>query len=127
MTCKTLEQLVLNTQPTKEVVEELDVVTLQADWTKKDEEIGRVLDGLGGRQLPTVAIYSPADPENPIVFHGPMTRATLLASLKEAAAKGRNGQPSPGQEPVVEGERKDQSSLRAQGEQGEPAVTTAGS
>ncbi len=79
-----LEQFVLNTKTIKDSVEELGIVTLQADWTKKDEKTGKVLEQLGGRQLPVLAIFSAKNPNRPIVLRGAYTKAQLLEKLKEA-------------------------------------------
>jgi len=130
VTCKALERFVLNTKPVKETVDELKVVTLQADWTKQDEEIGRVLDELGGRQIPTVVIYSPTDPDHPIIFRDGVTQTQLIAKLKEVARKnGRKSRGGSGQ-PIAEDAGNPESlSLRGDGDpggDGPPAVVRRG-
>ncbi len=121
MTCKALERFVLNTKSVKETVDELKVVTLQADWTKKDEEIGRVLDQLGGRQIPTVVIYSPADPDHPIIFRNGVTQTQLIAKLKEVAQKNRRSAPGSTGQPIAEDAAEPESSLQADRSRPAPA------
>ena len=79
-----LERVVLNTNDVKKTVEELKVVTLIADWTKRDEVIGKVLEKLGSRQLPLLAIFPAKTPTKPIVLLGMYSKAKLIDRLKTA-------------------------------------------
>ncbi len=83
LTCKTLEATVLNTQEVRDLLRANGVVTLQADWTDGDAEIGRKLESLGSKQVPVVAIF-PAGGAQPIVLMGFYTKAALLEKVREA-------------------------------------------
>jgi thiol:disulfide interchange protein len=85
LTCKFLENTVLNTAEVRRAVEENAVVTLVADFTDRDPEIGSLLDALGsGRQVPVLAIFPAGQPNQPIVLMGGYTKGTLLEKLQQA-------------------------------------------
>jgi thiol:disulfide interchange protein DsbD len=84
LTCKTLEALVLNTKTTREAVDRNGVVTLQADWTHGAPEVTEMLEILGSKQVPVVAIFPAGDPNRPIVLRGGYTKQTLLEALQKA-------------------------------------------
>jgi thiol:disulfide interchange protein DsbD len=84
LTCKTLEALVLNTQTTREAVDRNGVVTLQADWTHGAPEVTEMLEILGSKQVPVVAIFPAGDPNRPIVFRGGYTKQALLEAIERA-------------------------------------------
>ena len=84
LTCKTLELTVLNTHAVREVVDRNRVITLKADWTRADPEVTRMLELLGSKQVPTVAIFPAGDPNRPIVLRGGCTQRTLLKALNDA-------------------------------------------
>jgi hypothetical protein len=52
------------------------------------------LDALGKEGLPALAIFSPANPQKPIVLHSAWTKATLLEQLAIVVAENRK---TPGQ------------------------------
>ncbi len=83
-TCKTLEATILNTQAVRQKVEENGVVMMKADWTHEDPQVTGMLDLLGARQVPTLAIF-PADlPNDPIIFRGWYSRQDLINALNDA-------------------------------------------
>jgi thiol:disulfide interchange protein len=84
LTCKTLEAIVLNTRPTRELVDRNGVVTFQADWTRRDPEVTEMLEILGAKQVPIIAIFPAGDPNQPIVFRGGYTQKMLLDALEKA-------------------------------------------
>ena len=85
MTCRTLEQSVLNTKPVREVVDANRVRTIVADWGTKDPEIGALLDKLqGSRQIPFLAIFPAGHPEKVIRLPGIYSRSQLLDALSKA-------------------------------------------
>ena len=91
LTCKQNEARVMRTAPVVEAIRRLGVVTLKADWThrEKSAEVTRMLDVLGSRQVPVIAVFSAKDPKHPTVFRGSYTQEEILAALKKAG-------PSPG-------------------------------
>ena len=83
-TCKTLEATVLNTALVREFVAKNRIVTMKADWTGEKPEVTAMLDVLGARQVPTLAIFPADAPNSPIVFRGWYSVDELLAALKKA-------------------------------------------
>jgi len=84
MTCKTLEKLVLNTSRTHSAVRRNGVVTLRADWTHASPEITEMLELLGSKQVPVIAIFPAGNANHPIVFRGVYTQEMLLSALEKA-------------------------------------------
>ncbi len=85
LTCKSLEAGVLNTPEVIGAVEELGVIPLKADWTHDAPEVTEFLDILGARQVPVLAIFSPRDPNNPVILRGGYTQRMVLDALAAAA------------------------------------------
>jgi thiol:disulfide interchange protein len=84
LTCKTLEQLVLNSEDVREIVKEYGIVTLLADFTETPPEMQAVIEALGGNGVPVVAVFPAGDPNRPYVFIGGYTKQQLLDALREA-------------------------------------------
>jgi len=84
LTCKTLETGVLNTSKVRQLVDANRVVTFHADWTHADPEVTEMLNLLGSKQVPVLAIFPAGDPNRPIVLRGGFTRQTLLDALQQA-------------------------------------------
>jgi thiol:disulfide interchange protein len=95
LTCKTLEATVLNTRAVRELVDRNGVVTIQADWTRRDPEVTEMLEALGAKQVPIWAIFPAGKPNEPLVFRGGVGQKKLLQALQKAgpsanaAAQGR--------------------------------------
>jgi suppressor for copper-sensitivity B len=83
-TCKTLEATVLDTEAVRQKIEQNGVVMMKADWTRQEPQVTEMLDLLGARQVPTLAIFPAGDPNNPILFRGWYGRQDLLKALDEA-------------------------------------------
>jgi thiol:disulfide interchange protein len=83
-TCKVLEKSVLNTRRIHQLVERNDVVTLVADWSDGDPEIGATLEALGSKQLPVIAIFPAGDPYRPKTLKGMYTSGDLVNKLQAA-------------------------------------------
>jgi thiol:disulfide interchange protein len=82
--CKTLEKVVLNTEDVKKVIDNNQVVPLLADWTNGDEEVTAMLELLGSKQVPVLAIFPAGRPNDPIVFRDPYTQEQLIEALQKA-------------------------------------------
>ncbi len=93
-TCKWLETTVLETDDVRRVLRENTVVTLVADWSNKSPEIASMLESLGSKQIPVVAIYPAGSSDPPIVLKGGYTKATLLEKLNEAGPSIQDDQAS---------------------------------
>ncbi len=92
LTCKVVEKTTLNTDSTRDVVDTHRFVTLKADWTDGSDEIRDLLNRLGGDSIPTLAVFSPAKPTEPIVLRDAWSQSTLLEQLKTVVAE--NAQPT---------------------------------
>ena len=59
-----------------------------ADWTDGSDEIREVLEGLGSRSIPVLAIYpgsKPGEPlQNPIILRDLLTESQVLAAIDKA-------------------------------------------
>ena len=87
LNCKALEATVLDSPAVVEAVRRYGVVTLQADWSHEDPEISKMLEALGCKQVPVLAIFPARDPNHPVVFLGGCWTQTLVDALKKAAGK----------------------------------------
>ena len=65
------------------------MVTVKADWSHDLPEVTEMLDVLGSRQIPVIAVFSAKDPNHPSVFRGSYTQQQILDALEKAG-------PSPG-------------------------------
>ena len=87
--CHSYENSVLRTSSVVESLHRLDVVTLKADWSDDSPEVSAMLDVLGSRQIPVIAIFSPRDPNHPTVFRGSYTQQDILNALEKAGPSPR--------------------------------------
>ncbi|TWU16473.1 protein-disulfide reductase DsbD family protein [Allorhodopirellula heiligendammensis] len=74
----------IDTQPTADLVEELGVVTMYADWTDRSPEIKAKLDELQSKSIPLLAIYPGSDPSRPILLRDLVTQQNVLNALRQA-------------------------------------------
>ncbi len=86
LVCKTLEATVLKTDSVKEALLRHDAAAMRADWTHGDPEVTRMLDRLGSKQVPLIAVFSPKSPDRPVLFRGGMTERMLLEALERAGS-----------------------------------------
>ena len=73
-----------NTEPTRQLLEELDAVPMLADWTDRNATIKKKLEELESRSIPLLAIYPGADPDKPIVLRDLISQGAVLDALREA-------------------------------------------
>jgi len=83
-TCKANERLVINTAPIKELVDELGVVTLKADWTRPSDDIKSSLERLNRQSIPVYAIYPADRPNDPLILSDLISKQQLLDTLRKA-------------------------------------------
>ena len=86
MNCKVLEGTVLRAPEIESLFREKKIVTMTADWTLRDQTaesraIGGLLNRFGGEQVPVLMIFTPNDPDNPIILRGLFTKETLVKKL----------------------------------------------
>jgi len=87
LTCKVVEKTTLNTDSTRDVVDTHGFVTLKADWTDGSDEIRDLLNRLGGDSIPTLAVFSPVKPNEPIVLRDAWSQSTLIEQLKTVVSE----------------------------------------
>jgi thiol:disulfide interchange protein len=84
--CKTNEIVALNVPETKQVVEQLGVVTLIADWTHPSDEISKMLRSLGYSSIPLTAIFPASSPSAPILLDGLYSPSRIQQELRNATS-----------------------------------------
>ncbi|MDO4586429.1 MAG: cytochrome c biogenesis protein CcdA [Planctomycetia bacterium] len=93
MNCKALESSVLHTEKVFDLVDQKGIKTLTADWTNQNEDspdirdITALLDRFGGRQIPTVMIFNPNDPDHPVVLRGLFSFDQFAEALEQFPKK----------------------------------------
>ncbi len=87
-TCHVLEKVVLKTQTIEEAITKADIITMEADYTKRPEVLYQTIKALGGIGVPLVAVFPGSDPYHPIVFsEGKYTKADLLHAIAKATGQ----------------------------------------
>jgi suppressor for copper-sensitivity B len=90
--CK-INERVLRTDAVVNEIQRQGVVLLKADWTRREKsvEVTRMLDVLGGRQIPVIAVFSAKDPNHPTVFRGSYTEQDIVEALAKAGPSPASG------------------------------------
>lgn len=86
--CKFLEKTVLQDPQIVDAFERDQVVLLKADYTHQPPEIKRLLNVLLSDQVPVIAVFSPDNPNAPIVFLGGYTKTGILDALDKSRPRG---------------------------------------
>lgn len=82
LTCQVNERLVLNSKNVQNRFRELGVTMLKADWTRRDENITRAIQGYGRSGVPLYVLYYPKD-EKPVVLPEVLTSKIVLDALEK--------------------------------------------
>lgn len=82
--CLWNEANILETERVRQVIDELGVATLKADWTDRSEEIKEWLIRFGGGSIPHYVVLSASDPKRPSVFGGTITQSRVISELRAA-------------------------------------------
>ena len=85
-TCKTLETTELDTPAVRKALVEHNIVTMQADCSREDSDNTKMLNNLGSKQVPVIAIFPADRPNQPVVLRGGYTSGQLIAAIEEATA-----------------------------------------
>lgn len=93
VTCKINERAALSGRGAAEAIARTGAVYLVADWTRRDEEIGRELAAHGRSGVPLYLVYSPGKTE-PTILPQLLTEGIVVEALEAAAL--RASEPSPG-------------------------------
>ena len=84
-TCKVNERLFLETREVADAFERHDVLAMRADWTRRDESIGRYLADFGRYGIPFYVMYRPG--EEPHIFSELLSKRAIISLLEEGAAR----------------------------------------
>ena len=87
MNCKVLEGTVLRAPEIVSLFRGKGIVTMTADWTSRDQtdesrEIGTLLNRYGGPPVPVLMIFTPENPDEPVILRGLFTKETLIKEIK---------------------------------------------
>lgn len=87
-TCKLNLATAIETSRVKAALEKNHVVPVLADWSDGSDEIRRVLESLGSRSIPLLAIYPAAKPgaplPEPIILRDLLTEPQVLEAIERA-------------------------------------------
>lgn len=81
----------LNTEQTRQMLEELDAVPMLADWTDRDPVIKKKLQELESISIPLLAIYPGSAPQSPIVLRDLVSQGAVLQALRDAGPSQNEG------------------------------------
>jgi thiol:disulfide interchange protein len=85
--CKTNEAVALNIDSTRQLRDQLGIVFMVADWTKKDKQITSTLASLGYSSIPLSVIFPASNPNAPILLDGVFGPAELQEKMKQSVNK----------------------------------------
>lgn len=88
LSCQVNEAVALENGAVRARFAELGVATLKADWTARDEAIGRALAALGRASVPVYALYVPGA-EAPVLLPELLTPGLVLKYLDDSLARRR--------------------------------------
>ncbi|MDY0226642.1 MAG: cytochrome c biogenesis protein CcdA [Desulfomicrobium apsheronum] len=84
--CKFLEKTVLTPEKSAAFAKEHDAILMRVDLTRHDPELMALLESLGSKSIPILAIFPKANPDSPLVlrdlFTGGQLKEALDAELK---------------------------------------------
>jgi thiol:disulfide interchange protein DsbD len=84
LTCKVNEKTVLESAPVVEQLKALNVVTMKADWTRRDETISKLLQKFQRSGVPLYVVFPAGKGSSPIVLPEVITPQLVVDKLKEA-------------------------------------------
>lgn len=87
--CKLNLRVALETKQVKELLESRGIVPMVADLTNYSPKVQAKLRELNSLSIPVLAIYSGANPDNPIVLRDLITESQVLSALNEASSVGQ--------------------------------------
>jgi thiol:disulfide interchange protein len=90
LTCKMNYYWTIDTPEILDVVEELDVVPMLADWTDRSSEIKSKLTELNSNSIPLLAIYPAGRPDEPIILRDVISQKDLIEALRDAGPSGKS-------------------------------------
>ncbi|NCG21110.1 MAG: hypothetical protein GWP91_19030, partial [Rhodobacterales bacterium] len=86
LTCKVNEKTILNTKAVRQSMDELGVVPLKADWTRRNPEITEWLRRHGRAGVPMYLILPKDGSKAPIVLPEIITQGMVIDAMKEGSS-----------------------------------------
>lgn len=83
-TCKVVEETVIDTDAVKKTFDDLDVVVVKADWTRKDEQITKWLKRFNRAGVPMYIVLPAGRPDAPILLPDLPSSEEMIAALRKA-------------------------------------------
>lgn len=83
VTCKANKVLVLEQSPVRDIFERDNIVAMQADWTRPNENIAKFLESQNRFGIPFNAVYGPNAPDG-IILPEILTSAAVISAIKDA-------------------------------------------
>lgn len=81
--CKFLEKTVLTPKRSAELAKKYDAKLYQVDLTRHDPSLMALLESLGSKSIPILAIFSKENPETPLVLRDLFTSGQLHTALEK--------------------------------------------
>jgi thiol:disulfide interchange protein len=86
-TCKVTERTVIATDKVQAKIKALNIVTVKADWTNKNDEITQLLKKFGRSGVPLYVVFPANRLNEPIVLPEVITSDLLIEAFEKASAK----------------------------------------
>lgn len=83
--CRVVEATVLDSDPVQQAFREKNVLLLKADISSPNPAAEKLMQDLGSRSIPFLAIFSPARPQSPVVLRDLYSRDRVLREVQAAA------------------------------------------
>jgi thiol:disulfide interchange protein DsbD len=104
LTCKMNERLVIANERVQTELVRLDVAVFEADWTRRDETIRAELARFGRSGVPLYLVFSPNQPDEPVLLPELLSVERVLQALRAAADSDRvTGVTRPGSGVSIQG------------------------
>ncbi|WP_197136918.1 protein-disulfide reductase DsbD family protein [Crateriforma conspicua] len=82
--CKINSKFAIDTEKTRELVDELDAVPMLADWSDRNDQIKSKLAELRSNSIPLLVIFPGSDPAEPIILRDLVSQTSVLDALRKA-------------------------------------------
>lgn len=84
LSCQVNERLVLDTDATKQAFADAGIVTMRADWTRRDAAITQMLSRHGRSGVPLYVLYPADSRQHPIILPTVLTSGNVLEGIRHA-------------------------------------------
>jgi len=81
--CQANKRGVLQTQPVEEAFQQADVVTMVADYTRRNDNITRELEKFGRSGVPLYLLYDPKKPNDPEILPQTLSQSGVIQAVEK--------------------------------------------